>query len=379
MSTPFRVELTAPVRLFDASYSWAQPRLGAIPPGQSGHHGTQPLVVMTMQTIQLDRSDYFSGLFEVHTDDLGQHWSQPLELPTFARLDLGGGREKVVCDFTPRWHSASGRLIGTGHTAYYQGGHVAEPRPRETAYAFYDAAARSWHPWKTLAMPDEPCFIDSGAGSSQWVESPEGDLLLPISLKPTPESPLYGSTVVRCRVEGDTLVYHENGPVLTVPEVRGLYEPSITRYNGRYYLTLRNDLKGYVAVSDDGLHFSDPIPWCWDDGSDLGNYNTQQHWITHPRHGLYLAYTRRGADNDHVMRHRAPLFMAQVDPATLRVLRETEVILMPNRGARLGNFAVAEVSDQETWVSDAEWMQPHGCEKYGSDGSVWVTRIHWDA
>jgi hypothetical protein len=28
-------------------------------------------------------------------------------------------------------------------------------------------------------------------------------------------------------------------------------------------------------------------------------------------------------------------------------------------------------------VTVAEWMQPRGCEKYGSDGSVWVARIGW--
>ena len=110
----------------------------------------------------------------------------------------------------------------------------------------------------------------------------------------------------------------------------------------------------------------------------LGNYNTQQHWVTHSE-GLFLVYTRRGANNDHVFRHRAPLFMAQVDPERLAVLRETERILVPERGARLGNFGVTQVSPDETWVTVAEWMQPKGCEKYGSDGSVWVARIHWAA
>lgn len=71
----------------------------------------------------------------------------------------------------------------------------------------------------------------------------------------------------------------------------------------------------------------------WDDGTDLGSYNTQQHWVAHSE-GLFLVYTRRGANNGHVMRHRAPLFIAQVDPVKLHVLRSTERELMPNRGAR---------------------------------------------
>jgi len=51
--------------------------------------------------------------------------------------------------------------------------------------------------------------------------------------------------------------------------------------------------------------------------------------------------------------------------------------IVPERGARLGNFGVTEVSRDETWVTVSEWMQPEGVEKYGSDGSVFVARIHW--
>jgi len=142
-------------------------------------------------------------------------------------------------------------------------------------------------------------------------------------------------------------------------------------------LTLRNDVRGYVAAGEDGLHFCEPRPWTFDDGSDLGNYNTQQHWVTHSD-ALFLVYTRRGADNDHVFRHRAPLFMAQVDPERLCVLRDTERVLVPERGARLGNFGVCDVDERETWVVVTEWMQPVGCEQYGSDNSVYVARIVWD-
>jgi hypothetical protein len=90
-----------------------------------------------------------------------------------------------------------------------------------------------------------------------------------------------------------------------------------------------------------------------------------------------MVYTRRGANNDHVFHHRAPLFIAQVDPAKLHVIRASERELMPNRGVRLGNFAVTEVGPGETWVTDAEWMQPKGVEKHGCDGSVWVSKIRW--
>jgi hypothetical protein len=146
---------------------------------------------------------------------------------------------------------------------------------------------------------------------------------------------------------------------------------------------LRNDKAGYVATSTDGLNFDTPRVWTWDDGTELGTYNTQQHWVTH-RDGLFLVYTRKGASNDHVIRHRAPLFIAQVDPEKLAVRRSTERILVPDRGARLGNFGVTEVSPDETWVTVAEWMQTFSPQLIipvdnarGADNSVYAARIQW--
>ena len=148
------------------------------------------------------------------------------------------------------------------------------------------------------------------------------------------------------------------------------------------FLTMRNDRTAYVAASDDGLHFGPVKRWRFDDGSDLGSTNTQQHWVTHSD-GVLLSYTRKGANNDHVFRHRAPLFIAQVDPEKLQVIRSTEQILIPERGAGLGNaFGVTEVNANETWVTTAEWMQgPKGIlmpgNQYGSDNRIYAARILW--
>src|SRR5690606_15357232 len=116
-----------------------------------------------------------------------------------------------------------------------------------------------------------------------------------------------------------------------------------------------NDEAGYVTTSGDGRTFDEPVAWAFDDGALLGNYNTQQHWVTRPD-GLYLVYTRRGAGNDHVFRHRAPLFIARVDPEKRRIVRSSERVLVPNHGARLGNVGVTEVTPSETWVTVTEWM-----------------------
>lgn len=77
---------------------------------------------------------------------------------------------------------------------------------------------------------------------------------------------------------------------------------------------------------------------------------------------LFLVYTRVAENNHHVFRHRAPLFMAQVETERLCMLRGTERILVPERGARLGNFGVCHVTPGETWVTVAEVLSPPGCD-----------------
>jgi hypothetical protein len=69
----------------------------------------------------------------------------------------------------------------------------------------------------------------------------------------------------------------------------------------------------------------------------------------------------------------------------LCLIRSTERVLVLERGARLGNFGVTEVSDCGTWVTVAEWMQTNPPKivippdnPCGADNSVYVARILWD-
>ena len=182
--------------------------------------------------------------------------------------------------------------------------------------------------------------------------------------------------MLRCRFDGERLAYVNHGDELEHDVPRGYCEPSLTKFQGKYYLTLRNDIRGYATSSANGQDFETPKPWTFDDGIELGSYNTMQHWVTHGE-ALFLVYTRRGANNDHVIRNRAPLFIAQVDPARLCVLRATERVLVPERGASLGNFGVGAITENETWVTVGECMYSPECEMRGANGSVFVARILW--
>jgi hypothetical protein len=371
----YQIERSVAHQGFDKKMCWVHARAGAIPPNVKGNPNPHPAIVLTMQKLLLSGSDIFYALNEMRSDDMASSWSGPNRQLTLARRSKKDGIEVAISDFTPQWHAKTGKLLGIGHTVEYKNNRVMHIRSRYTSYSVYDALKRKWTEWKTMKMPNEEKFLNAGAGSVQRVDLPNGEILLPIYFK-APKEKRSSSTVVRCKFDGTNLEYIEHGNEMIVKDPRGLGEPSIAKFQNKYYLTLRNDVRGYITSSKDGLHFDKPQPWAFDDGSELGSYNTQQHWITHSD-ALYLVYTRRGANNDHVFRNRAPLFIAKVDPEKLRVIRSTERILVHERGARLGNFGICDVNKNETWVICAEWMQPKGVEKRGSDNSIHIVKLKW--
>ena len=382
----YDIDLTVARQGFDdKDMCWVHARAGAVPAAVAG--SGQPLVVMTLQKLMLSGSDIFYALNEMRSDDGGKTWTEPVEHSTFARepfsFDGRDDLEMTVCDFTPAWHAKTGKLLGTGHTVVYEDNKVMKVRPRLTPYSVYDPQSHTWSKWKTIDMPKDAKFANSGAGCVQRFDLPNGDILLPIYFAEI-GGKQYSTTVMRCSFDGEEMKYLEHGTELTVDVDRGFPEPSIAHFQGRYFLTLRNDQAGYVTVSDDGLNYAPVKKWTFDDGEELGSYNTQQHWVSHSD-ALFLVYTRKGADNDHVFRHRAPLFIARVDPDKLQVIRASEQVLVPEKGARLGNFGVTQVSQNETWVTVTEWMQtigpkhndPEKLMAMGADNRVWVAKLLW--
>ncbi|MEN8229758.1 MAG: exo-alpha-sialidase [Bacteroidota bacterium] len=371
----YKVRVEVPIKHWDGVFNWTQARVVAIPGfGKEG----QPRLIMTMQKWFVAHSDYYSGLFTIQSDDMGTTWTGPKEQPALGWRHVEDNIVTGICDFTPGWHKKSGKVLALGHTVYYvEGGKLMENRPRSTAYAVYDPEADEWSAWKQMKPPDENKFFNSGSGCGQWLVKPDGTLLVPAYFKAKGDTTnCYASTIFHCRFDGEELTYIEHGDELSLGEPRGVYEPSLTAYNNRYYLTLRNDGRAYVSVSDDAMHWQPIKPWTFDNGQEIGSYNTQQHWATHSD-GLFLVYTRRDTTNEHIPRSRAPLFMAAVDTDRLVVQKESERIVIPQRGVMMGNFGVSRINSEETWVTVGENMRPPENFHLGSDGSVFAARIYW--
>lgn len=370
----FSVKLETVMKHDDGKFLWFHPRAAAIPTLDKSH---EPAVVLTLQK-HLKVSDYYSGLHVMTRANSATAWSGPVLPPELDWRQQSGGVTVSVADVTPGWHAPTGRLLAIGCQVRYspQGKQLDDvARAHQTVYAIHDPTKGTWTPWQVLDLPADLQFNFARNACSQWVVRPNGSLLIPLYIGRNSREP-FSTTVAECRFDGEKLTYARHGTVLSLKVARGLYEPSLVAFGGRYYLTLRNDLRGYVAVSQDGLDFAAPQPWLFDDGTDLGSYNTQQHWLAHSS-GLFLVYTRRGANNDHIIRHRAPLFMAQVDPDTLRVLRRTERVIVPERGAELGNFGACAISAAESWVTVSEGMFMKDSKQRGAEGATFIARVLW--
>lgn len=368
----FKVQVDTVFEHDDRKCLWYHPRAAAIP-GEKG-----PSVLLTLQK-HLAADDHYSGLSVMRSDDLGKTWSKPDPRPELDWRDEDARTTIAVADVTPGWHAATKKCLAIGtKVRYTKDGKQLEDKSRsnEAAYAVYDPATDRWTEWKMMTPPGaDKKFHLVCPGCVQWLVEPDGSILIPVYFKAKGVVP-YTVTVLRCTFDGSTMKYIEHGTELTINVQRGLSEPSLARHRGRYYLTLRNDVKGYVAVSEDGLKFEPIVPWKFDDGAELGSYNTQQHWLTH-RDGLFLIYTRRGAKNDHIIRNGAPLFIAHVDLEKLHAIRSSERVLIPERGAELRNFGASAITDKESWVTVCEGIWDDGARKRGAKGALFVARLIW--
>ena len=370
---PFQVKLDTVLEHDDGKFLWFHPRAVAVP---AAGQDKQPAVFMTLQK-HLNTSDHYSGLSLMRTNDVGKTWGQPDPRPELDWVRQGDV-DIAVADVTPGWHPQTHKVIAVGAQVRYSArGKQLEDvrRAHQTAYAVLDPQTGQWTRWRQLPMPDTEQFNFARSACAQFVVEEDGTVLLPFYVGASARVP-WSVTVARFTFDGQQLHYQQHGPLLRLNTGRGYAEPSLAKHGNRYYLTIRSNTRAHVTSSADGLRFAPPVAWKFDDGQELGSYNTQQHWLVH-RQGLFLIYTRRAADNQHIMRHRAPLFMAQVNPDTLQVVRATETVVVPERGATLGNFGAARINRNESWVTVCEGIWSDDARKRGATGALFIARVIW--
>ena len=355
---------------------WFQARAVSLP-----HSATQdpddtgPRVLLTMQLHGMQGTHNYKGIVSAWTDNLGKTWQGPTpydELDLRTAGDEGSRYYEVPVDATPLYHPPTQKVLLVGATFHVDTKtHKDVPGgASDVFYAVYDPKTDEWEAWQKLEFPASFKWPYKRAGCVQCVVEPNGNVLMPFYFGQHNNS-IHYSTVAHCTFDGDNLKYVEHGSEHVVDNGRGMSEPSMARFQGKYFLTMRNDHTAYVTTSTDGLHYSPEEVWRFDDGEELGSYNTQQHFVTHSD-ALFLVYTRRGVNNDDVMRHRAPLLMAQVDPQSTRVLRATERIVVPKVGkAPMGNFGICNVSPNTTWITVARRTKTPG------DKNVIICQIDW--
>jgi hypothetical protein len=345
----------------NAEITWFHPRACVIP------NKPDPIVLMNCQSIT--GSDVFGQVHVSITRDLGKTWSDPQSIEAFSRRDIDGGLQEGVCDVVPLYHSQTGVVLAIGHNVYYKDGKLTRPSTqRFPAYSIYDPQKQTWTKRKKIEWNDPRSTAMYTCGCGQRLHLDNGDLLIPFSYAPIGRTDRMVGTVL-CSFDGEMVKIKKSGPELKLPVKRGLLEPSITQFDGRYLMTIRaEDGHGYVSISQDGLNWREPKPWSWKNGGLLGMSTTQQHWINH-RNGLFLVYTRKAEHNTEVMRWRSPLYIAQVDSQSLCLIRESEQTVFPLIGdgvkngkhvARMGNFHTTQVSPEESWVTVGETLPDDG-------------------
>ncbi len=341
--------------------AWFAPAVGVIP-------GNRKILPQVFVTVHLLTGNDIGPLFYLKTDDLGSTWSNPVLCQNWFKVPLDDHVFESP-GFGFLYHTGSGRFIALGNTYFVQDagadsnqkneGHFSSPDLKGSIiYSLWDPIRKDFEPWEKMKLPGNLSLSIFSHG--QFHEKEDNTILIPGSYrspqKETDQQPAKGVTVLRCRFTGSELQFLEHGSIHSVKEARGLAEPSIVHFKDKYFMTVRHDLRGYVTESEDGLHFNELKTWCFDDGEELGNYNTQQKLLKH-EDTLYLVYNRRSELNNGVFRSRAPLFMAEVDVERLRVRRNTERIVFPEKGARMGNFNIANVADDQSWIITGEWLE----------------------
>ena len=358
---------------FDGATCKASPRIAT-----DGHD-----VFLSWHMIKLCGSDVCFRVDMTKTSD-GVNFTEPK--PLLGLSDIYTDEERIQPDANIVYNKKYGKWFGIGRTTHYRNDKhpvlLGEDKPTggitvsgDPLFFEFDTEKQDFFNMQKVDFPFP--YLCSTPFSFYELES--GEMLFGFYYN-TPTNPeFFDIQILKYDVSGECPRFIEAGAPIKRHDIeRGLSEPEIVKFRGKYYMTIRSNENAFLAESTDGLNYSEPRLWRFDDGELLGSVNTQQHWLLGGDGELYLCYTRKTPYNDHVIRNRAPIFMTRFDTERDCLIRDEEMPLVPELGARLGNFRIINLSEKEKWLAVCEWMQPIGCEKYGSDNSVWLVKIKFD-
>ncbi|MFA6567196.1 MAG: sialidase family protein [Victivallales bacterium] len=351
------------------------------------------ILFMTLQ--ELFAADTFGSPSCSFSTDDGLTWSEPEVIDAFRTTRFDDGKEETIADVRPYFHPKSGMIIVIGcNTWHHRGddgllrhgeGKGIKKEKQYPVYAVRDAGGK-WSERKLLAHSFFTDCSDCRTANFQLVIEPGGDLLIPVYFN-LPGKNIYSVCVVRCSFDGGVLAIKKISDVLSLEIGRGLIEPSLCCFQGKYHLTIRaEDGHGYHSTSSDGLSWGGLTPWSWDNGQALVTSSTQQHWLVAGSH-LYLFYVRKDKTNENVVRWRTPLFMSEVDPIRGCLIKDSEEIVFPllkidAKPNSMGNFHVALIENGTALVSEAPlWLQiEYGAKReddrlVGIYSEVWIKKI----
>ena len=328
---------------------------------------------LTVQEIK--GSDYYGDVLWSVSKDGGRTWSDLSKLEPLGWRPLEEpDKFEGVCDTVPNVDPASDKLVAIGHNVFYRENrfwdtlgtwHKSDHTTAHLRRGCYSVRRDdgTWTPRQYLEPEEFKGAAAFCCGCTQKIVRPNGEWLLPFYFMEDTQGMNYRVTVYRAHFDGERFTLLERGNILENSKGRGLMEPSLVEFGGRVLMTLRaEDGNSYVAASEDGLHFAPMQAWRFDNGEYPESFSTQQHFAVIGGK-LFLSYTRNAGYNSKVPRFRAPLFIAEVNPERLELIRDSEQIVFPIDGeweypktiALSGNFMPLSLKDGGAMIFDGSF------------------------
>ena len=213
-------------------------------------------VLLAWQNLLLTGSDVFYGESMAKSTDGGKTFAPGVVQKIFA--DTWEGKIRTTYYGTVNYSKRNRRWYGLGAAQRYVNDKVPMLKSvdgRPATFPMYYTVDPEKGAFTSRHELQVPFKYARTLPFGQKLECDNGDLLVPFYVIPPQNDGNHKSycVVTRCRFEGDMLkVVSAGTPLADDAYPRGIGEPSLAKLNGKYYLTLRTDVQGLWAESDDG-------------------------------------------------------------------------------------------------------------------------------